>query len=413
MAGLPAFVFAPSDLASRRSATNSQIVVPKLPAPGKPLLVGGRVALAAPGHLVLTDALARLDVLGDTLTASVGDLVVVRGEYRRGKLHDAELVERTECPDTRGDGEVARFAWTDVGANLSARARVLAEIRGYFADEAFLEVETPLRVPAPGVDSNVDALRAEGGFLITSPELALKRLLVGGFPRVYQLGRVFRADEAGTLHQPEFSMLEWYRAFSGQDAVMRDTELVIARVARAVRGRPELVTPDGRVLSAKPPFERISVRDAFRRHAGIRDAADLAASDENRYFQLLVDRVEPALAAIEKPVFLHDYPISQAALARPTPADPSVAERFELYAGGVELCNGYGELTDAAEQERRFRAERARRKAEKRRVYPLDERFLAALCEGMPTASGNALGVDRLVMLTTGAKTIQDVTAFP
>jgi lysyl-tRNA synthetase class 2 len=208
-------------------------------------------------------------------------------------------------------------------------------------------------------------------------------------------------------------MLEWYRAFAGQDAVMRDTERLIARVARAVRGRPELVTPDGRVLSAKPPFERISVRDAFDRFAGVKDAADLAANDEDRYFQALVDRVEPALAAFERPVFLHDYPLSQAALARPSPRDASVAERFELYAGGVELCNGYGELTDAVEQERRFRAERARRKTAGRRVYPLDHHFLNALREGMPDASGNALGVDRLVMLATGAKTIQEVTAFP
>jgi lysyl-tRNA synthetase class 2 len=413
MAGSPAFILAPSDLAAKRDKSKRGAGEARLSSGAKTLLVGGRVALVSAGRLVLTDACARIDVLGGGLEATVGDLVVVRGVYRSGKLRDASLVERTQCPDTRGDGEVARFAWTGVGAYLSQRAQVLAEIRGYFADEAFLEVETPLRVAAPGVDSNVDALRAEGGFLITSPELALKRLLVGGFARVYQLGRVFRADEVGALHQPEFTMLEWYRAFAGQEAVMRDTERLIARVSRTIRGRAELVTPDGRVLSAKPPFERISVRDAFRRFAGVSDAADLAAVNEDRYFQLLVDRVEPALAAVDRPVFLHDYPLSQAALARPTLDDANVAERFELYAGGVELCNGYGELTDAVEQERRFRRERARRKAEGRRVYPINRSFLAALHEGMPPASGNALGVDRLVMLVTGAKTIQDVTAFP
>ena len=411
MAGPPAFVFAPSDLAGRSPTPRAAATAKRGAA--KRLLVGGRVALATPGRLVLTDACTRLSVSGAELDANVGDLVVVRGVYGRGQLRDAELVERTVCPVTRGDGEVARFAWTPAGANLFGRSRVLAEIRGYFADEAFVEVETPLRVAAPGVDSHVDALRADGGFLITSPELALKRLLVGGFPRVYQLGRVFRADEDGRLHQPEFTMLEWYRAFSGQESVLRDTERLIARVARALRGRPELVTPDGRTLSAKPPFERISVRDAFRRFAGVKDAADLAASDEDRYFQLLVDRVEPGLAAFERPVFLYDYPVSQAALARPSPADAGVAERFELYAGGIELSNGYGELTDAVEQERRFRAERARRKSERRRVYPIDRRFLTALREGMPPASGNALGVDRLVLLVTGAKTIQEVTAFP
>jgi lysyl-tRNA synthetase class 2 len=155
------------------------------------------------------------------------------------------------------------------------------------------------------------------------------------------------------------------------------------------------------------------VRDAFRRWAGIRDASRLARRNPNRFFELLVGRVEPKLARLPRPVFLCDYPISQAALARPSPSDPSVAERFELYAGGIELSNGYGELTDPVEQEKRFRAERARRKATRRRVYPLDERFLGALREGMPRSGGNALGVDRLVMLALGAKSVQEVVAFP
>jgi lysyl-tRNA synthetase class 2 len=259
----------------------------------------------------------------------------------------------------------------------------------------------------------VDALRAEGGFLITSPELHLKRLLVGGLPRVYQLGRVFRADELGALHQPEFTMLEWYRAFSGEDAVRRDTEALVARAAKSIAHRAELRTPDGRRIVAKPPFPVLSVKDAFRRHAGIRDASELAESDEARYFELLVGKVEPALARLDRPIFLVDYPLSQAALARPSPTAPRVAERFELYVGGVELSNGYGELTDPSEQSRRFDAERARRKREGRRAYPVDRRFLAALREGMPASGGNALGVDRLVMLCTGAKTIAEVTAFP
>jgi lysyl-tRNA synthetase class 2 len=313
---------------------------------------------------------------------------------------------------------VARFAWSETARHLAARARILTALREYFVEERFVEVETPLRVTAPGVDAHVDALRAEGGFLITSPELHLKRLLVGGLPRVYQLGRTFRADELGSLHQPEFTMLEWYRAFSGETAVRRDTEALVARAAKSVSKksvskRVELRTPDGRRIDAKSPFPVISVKDAFRRHAGIRDATDLAASDEARYFELLVGKVEPALARLDRPIFLVDYPISQAALARPSPADPRVAERFELYVGGVELSNGYGELTDAAEQTRRFNAERTRRKHEGRRVYPLDRRFLASLREGMPPSSGNALGVDRLVMLCTGAKTIAEVTAFP
>ena len=391
-------VLAPSDLPSLRA--------------GARVRVGGRVALAAPGRLTLSDALASIEVRGRELPAAAGDLVVVSGRVLRGALEDARLVERRELPSPRGDGEVARFSWNGVGRRLAARARALGAARGYFVREGFLEVETPLRVTAPGVDAHVDAFRAEGGFLITSPELSMKRLLVGGLPRIFQLGRVLRRDEQGTLHEPEFTLLEWYRAFAGFESVLSDTEALLREVARAVSGRAEFVVPDGRRISLRR-FERLSVRDAFRRFARVDDAAALAASDEARYFELLVDRVEPALARLDRPVFLLDYPVSQAALARPSPADPSVAERFELYVGGVELCNGYGELVDPAEQERRFRAERALRKAERRRVYPLDRRFLAALTEGMPSAGGNALGFDRLLMLATGAKSIAEVTAFP
>jgi lysyl-tRNA synthetase class 2 len=394
-------VLAPSDLEPARRREKGRV------------RVGGRVLAVERGALTLTDALAALVVRCEGLACEPGDLVVVEGEPARGELRRARVVERTPCPTPRGDGAVARFTWEGVGTRLGARAVALAEIRRVFAERGFLEVQTPFRVRAPGVDSNLDALRAEGGFLITSPELHLKRLLVGGLPRIFELARVARADERGTLHEPEFTLLEWYRAFSGQHQIAEDTEVVVARVARAVRGRPELVLPDGRRLDVTPPFPRITVREAFRRHARVRDAASLAKKDPDRYFELLVERVEPALARFDKPVFLCDYPVSEAALARPSPADPSVAERFELYAGGVELSNGYGELTDPVEQERRFRAEHARRKAARRRTYPVDRKFLAALAEGMPPSGGNALGVDRLVMLALGAKRIEDVIAFP
>ncbi|HEX5099172.1 MAG TPA: EF-P lysine aminoacylase EpmA, partial [Polyangiaceae bacterium] len=352
-------------------------------------------------------------VSGRGLDAKPGELVVVAGRLVRGSLRDAKLVERTRAPLPRGDGDLARFTLEGTAARLRERALVLAEIRAYFAEQSFLEVETPIRVRAPGVDAHVDAIASAGRYLITSPELAHKRLLVGGLPRIFELARVLRADERGPLHEPEFLLLEWYRAFAGVDAIRAETEALVVRVARRVRGRAELVAPGGRKLSLRRPFPRISVRDAFRRYAGIKDAVALAASDEARYFELLVGRVEPALAKLERPVFLVDYPLSQAALARPSARDPSVAERFELYAGGVELSNGYGELTDPVEQARRFRAERAARRAEGRRVYPTDQRFLRALREGMPQAGGNALGVDRLVMLVTGAARISDVVAFP
>jgi lysyl-tRNA synthetase class 2 len=396
-------VLAPGDLTSARSWKAGALRV----------RVGGRVAEAGGDRITLADAVGALVVHGSGLTCEPGDLAVVEGRLDRGVLRRARLLERTSCPTPRGDGEVARFAWGGVGGRLSARARALAEVRKLFAERGFLEVETPFRVRAPGVDSNLDAIRAQGGFLVTSPELHMKRLLVGGLPRIFEIARVTRADERGSLHEPEFTLLEWYRAFAGQDEIQEDTEIIVEHVARALRGRPELVTAKGHVVDVRPPFPRLSVRDAFRRWAGVRDASSLARKDPDRFFELLVGRIEPKLALLRRPVFLTDYPITEAALARPSPDDPSVAERFELYAGGVELSNGYGELTDPVEQERRFRAESARRKKERRRTYPLDRKFLAALGEGMPRAGGNALGLDRLVMLALGAKSIQDVIAFP
>ena len=395
-------VLAPSDLVGRRRTKGMRSV-----------RVGGRVAAAERGRITLADAFAVLAVHGRSLGCEPGDLVVVSGAWERSALRSARIVERTPCPTPGGAGDVARFGWEGVAGRLAARSRVLATIRAFFVERDFLEVSTPLRVPAPGVDSHLDALAAEGGFLITSPELHLKRLLVGGVPRVFELARVARLDERGALHEPEFTMLEWYRAFAGQIDVQDDTEALVAGVAQALRGRSELVAPDGRVIDVTPPFRRITVRDAFRRWAGVRDASRLARTDPNRYFELLVGRVEPQLAALEKAVFLCDYPITEAALARPSPRDASVAERFELYVGGVELSNGYGELTDPTEQSRRFRAEQAARKRAGRRTYPVDERFLASLREGMPPAGGNALGVDRLVMLAVGAKSVQETIAFP
>jgi lysyl-tRNA synthetase class 2 len=394
----PSRVLAPSDLGA---GTRGRV------------RVGGRVVHAAPGSLTLADAFALVHVDGTKLDAAIGELLVVRGAYDGARITRARILERAPGAEPHAAGDFARLTFSERGRNLRQRAAALGAVREYFATERFVEVSTPFRVRAPGVDANVDALRAEGGYLITSPELHLKRLLVGGMPRIFEVARVSRADESGTLHEPEFTLLEWYRAFADQTEIRADTEALVARVARAVSGKDRLITPDGRTLSTRRPFPCLSVRDAFRRYAGVRDASALAERDEARYFELLVSRVEPALAAFDRPVFLCDYPRSQAALARLSADDPSVGERFELYAGGVELSNGYGELTDPVEQEQRFIAERDRRRSEKRRVYPLDRRFLASLREGMPRASGNALGFDRLLMLALGAKSIAQVIAFP
>lgn len=395
-------VLAPSDLGAPRLARRSRVEL------------GGRISRARGTELLVSDALASVSVaLRAPALVSEGDLVIVTGRLAGARLLDAVIRERFPCPSPRGDGEVARLAWQGVGRHLALRAAAFETIRDYFRAAGFLEVDTPIRVRTPGLDLHVDALEAEGGYLSTSPEFQMKRLLVGGIPRCFQLVHCFRKDEHGPLHEPEFCMLEWYRAFSGVEAVMADTEIVVERVLTRLAGRPRARLPDGRPIDARAPFARLTVRDAFRRHAGVADAVDLAASDEDRYFQLLVDRVEPALARRRRPLFLTDYPATQASLARRTPSDPSVAERFELYVGGVELCNGFGELTCPTEQRARFTADQRARRRQRRPAYALDPRFLAALEEGMPPAGGNALGVDRLVALALGAPAIRDTLAFP
>jgi lysyl-tRNA synthetase class 2 len=296
---------------------------------------------------------------------------------------------------------------------LRERARVLAEVRAFFDARGFVEVQTPLMVPSPGLDVHLDAFEVAGGdcgvprWLSTSPEYQMKRLVADGLTRIYQIAPCFRRGESGSRHNPEFTMLEWYRGGAGVAEVMADTEQLAAAVTR---GRVHLAD---RVVDVMPPFERITVCDAFVRFAGwsAEDTLSAASSDEERYFRALVDHVEPALAALPSAVFLVDYPATQASLARRKPDDPRFAERFELYVAGVELCNGFGELVDPIEQRARLLGDQATRRARGLPAYPIDERFLTALAQ-MPPSGGNALGLDRLVALACGTTEIGDVLAF-
>jgi len=399
-------ILAPSDLVVDRAPSE---------APDRDRIrVGGRVAAQRGREVTLGDALGQILVrLDDDRRCAPGGLLVVDGRVEQRRLVDAVVVSEQAHPEPVRGGRARAARRDEVGRRLVDRGRALAVVRDYFAGAGFVEVETPARLRTPALEPNVDALPAGAGWLVTSPELHMKRLLVGGLPRIYQIARAFRADEVGTWHEPEFTLLEWYRAFSDYDAVIEDTEALVAAVVRALRGGATLPGPEGRTLDVTPPFERLTVREAFRRYAAVPDAAELAASDPARYFRLFVDRVEPALARRDHPVFLVEYPLSEAALARPAPHDPAVAERFELYLGGVELSNGFGELVDAVEQRRRFEHERARRAAAGLPAYPCDERFLAALEEGMPPSAGNAVGFDRLLALATGAPGVGAVQAFP
>ncbi len=306
---------------------------------------------------------------------------------------------------------------------LEARARIATALRADFAREGFVEVETPALQVSPGLEPHLFAfetrLRAPGApgeralFLHTSPEFAMKKLLVAGVPRLYQLAHAFRNRERSSTHHPEFTMLEWYRAGSDYTALMDDCERLL-RVALDASGRERLVFR-GVACDPHAPAERISVAEAFAKHAA-RDVFSLApaAGDtfEDQFFRIFLNEIEPKLG-IGRPTLVYDWPIALGALARAKPGDPRVAERVELYVAGLELANGFSELTDAAEQRLRFErdvAEKARLYGER---YPIDGEFLAALEHGLPASAGMALGFDRLVMCATGASRIEDVLWAP
>ena len=301
---------------------------------------------------------------------------------------------------------------------LSFRAAVLATVRAFFATRGYLEVETPVLVQSPGLDVHLDAFAVttpqgrHAGYLNTSPEYQMKRLLAAGLHRTFQFARCFRAGELGRRHNPEFTMLEWYRAHASYEDLMIETEELVRAVAAAHRGGSLWV---GRDIDVSEPFLRMTVGEAFERFAAtsFETMLALASLDEDQYFRLLVDHVEPGLASLERPVFLSEFPSSQASLARRKESDPRVCERFELYVGDVELCNAFGELCDPVEQRARLVADQQAREKRGKPVLPIDERFLSALEAGMPAASGNALGLDRLIACVAGAEDIGEVMAFP
>jgi len=286
--------------------------------------------------------------------------------------------------------------------------------RAFFEAKGFLEVETPLVVPSPGLDLHLDALEVHGAgpprWLVTSPEYQMKRLLAAGHARLFQTCKCFRRGERGSRHEPEFTMLEWYRAFASSGDVMADTEALVEWVVRAIHGSTLLPPRDERTVDVRRPWERLTVREALERYAGER--LDELVVDEERFFRALVEKVEPELGRT-RPVWLVGWPRSMASLARIDPEDPTVADRFEAYVAGMELCNGFGELVDPQEQRARLERDQETRRARGLPVYPIDERFLAALEEGIPPSAGNALGLDRLAMLVTGATDIADIVAFP
>jgi len=323
---------------------------------------------------------------------------------------------------------------------LRARGAISGALRGFFAEQGFVEVETSVLQVSPGNETHLHAPRTEimrpdgsraSRYLRTSPEFACKKLLAAGEERIFEFARVFRDRERGDLHLPEFTMLEWYRAGAPYDAIMADCVVIIARAAQATgtetfafRGRtadpfaePELLT----VAGAFERFAGIDLLSTISDDAGNRAALAEAAGGKVRvaeddtwsdiFSKVLVEHVEPHLGQ-GRLTILFEYPSPEAALARVKAGDARVAERFEVYACGVELANGFGELTDAEEQRKRFTDSMAEKQRRYGEAYPLDEDFLAAVA-AMPEASGVALGFDRLVMLASGASRIDQVVWTP
>ncbi|MGN0847522.1 MAG: EF-P lysine aminoacylase EpmA [Kiritimatiellia bacterium] len=278
---------------------------------------------------------------------------------------------------------------TDI-AKLEVRARVLRQIRAFFDARGFVEVETPVRIPAPAPEPHIDCPASGDWFLRASPELQMKKLLAVGMTRIWQMGPCFRAGERGSRHSPEFTMLEWYRAQADYLDILADMESLVT----AVLG----------IDSTQTGFRRVTVRAAYREYAGWDPFADW---DADRFDFDMATKIEPNLP--KEPTFLIDYPPQAASLSK---LRGDVAERWELYVGGMELANAFTELTDADEQRRRFESARAARREIGEADYPLDEDFLRLL-QFMPPSGGVALGVDRLVMLAADAKSIDEVRVAP
>ena len=291
--------------------------------------------------------------------------------------------------------------------NLIIRARVIEAVRRYFINYEYIEVETPIRIPAPAPEAHIDAVASGDWFLQNSPELCMKRLLAAGFPRIFQICKCFRQGERGRLHLPEMTLLEWYRADSNYLDMMDECEALINTVARRNDSKEDTLIYQGQEIKLTPPWPRISVSEAFEKLGSI---PLHVALERGQFDEIMVEKIEPNLAQT-RPVFLYDYPASRAALARLKPQDLRYAERFELYIGGLEICNAFSELTDPVEQRKRFEHEKDHRRKSGKPLYPMPEKFLTAL-GNMPAAAGNALGIDRLVMLFSDSKQIDEVVAF-
>ena len=293
-----------------------------------------------------------------------------------------------------------------IKSNLKRRAQIYDLAREFFRGRGFLEVETPIRVPAIAPEINITPVESDGWYLIASPELHMKRLLAAGYSQIFQISRCFRKGERGRLHNPEFSLLEWYRAGACCMDMIIDTEQLVTILVKKLR-TGSILSYQGHVIDLRLPWPRLSVKQAFLKSAGW---DPVAAYDAERFDHDMATLVLPKLEA-GRPTVLMEYPAAAASLARLKPGNPQVAERAEVFIGGLELANAYSELTDREEQQKRFAAEIEQIEHQQGRKIKMPESFIEAV-GFMPECGGIALGMERLVMLLCDAGSIDEVTAF-
>ena len=289
---------------------------------------------------------------------------------------------------------------------LQQRAFIIQEIRQFFIERGYLEVETPHRIPTPAPEFHIDVMASGEWFLHTSPELCMKRLLAAGYEKIFQVCRCWRKGERGNQHIPEFTLLEWYKSGFNYQSLMVDCEELIQTIAVAM-GIGKKIIFRGHEIDLTAPWERVSVKEAFEFYT---QTPMSKALEHDLFDEIMVQDIEPRLG-VRMPTFIYDYPSERGALARLKPEDPNLAERLELYIGGLELANGFTELVNAEEQRMRFSNENAIRRKFGKPIYSMPDKFLEEL-EDVPPSAGIALGVDRLVMVFLNADKIDEVVAF-
>lgn len=418
--------------------------------PRKALLAGRVIGILEEGF-VLQDESGRLDVFYAG-TVNAGDISEVEAVVEMRMIEGKEMVVcvaknmRILAPckadffirpsDVNYKKMIVDLSFRE---RMIARGRLIEGIRNFFKSEKFLEVDTPLMVRLPGMEPHLSPFKTklidQAGsqtdmYLITSPEYAMKKILVGGAEKIFQICKSFRNKETDSeLHNPEFTLLEWYRAYASYLEIMEDTEKLVEYLAVGESGGAE-INFKGSKVDVSVPWPRKRVKDLFKEYAGI-EFTEFEDEDrfraavikkgyeanentlyEDLFYMVFLNEIEPKLG-FGRPVIVHEYPAQMAALSKRCADDSRYAERFEVYIAGVELCNGYTELNDPAEQSARLEAERGQRISAGADDYAVDQSFVGALEFGMPPSGGNALGVERLMMLITDTADIKEMMFFP